>query len=55
MALPHRLDADDEYKGYHLPENSVVLANTWLVYPLPFVSYPCLIYRFVSIQGNIAR
>lgn len=27
--LPHRLAENDEYRGYRIPANSVVYANTW--------------------------
>lgn len=31
IGVPHRLVADDEYKGYFLPAGSIVVANTWQV------------------------
>jgi len=30
--LAHRLIEDDEYKGYHIPAGSTVIANIWYVY-----------------------
>lgn len=27
--VAHRLDEDDEYKGYLIPKNSLILANIW--------------------------
>jgi len=29
LGVPHRLMADDEYEGYHMPAGSVVIANEW--------------------------
>ncbi|KAJ3516111.1 hypothetical protein NLJ89_g1328 [Agrocybe chaxingu] len=29
VSVPHSLDQEDEYKGYHIPVNSVVLPNVW--------------------------
>ena len=29
MAVPHRVVADDEYKGYFIPAGSIVVGNTW--------------------------
>ena len=29
--LPHRLSKDDVYKGYHIPEGSMVVVNHWWV------------------------
>ena len=31
LSVPHMLEKDDEYRGYHLPGGSVVIANTWYV------------------------
>lgn len=31
LGVPHMLEKDDEYRGYHLPGGSVVMANTWCV------------------------
>ncbi|KAJ6611718.1 cytochrome P450 [Mycena sp. CBHHK59/15] len=28
MGLPHRLIKDDEYKGYHIPKNSLIMVNS---------------------------
>ncbi|PPQ94401.1 hypothetical protein CVT25_002489 [Psilocybe cyanescens] len=41
LAIPHFLEKDDEYKGYHIPEHSIVIANVWAmlhdenIYPNP--------------------
>ncbi|TFK39023.1 cytochrome P450 [Crucibulum laeve] len=41
IAIPHRAMADDVYRGYHIPKDSVVIANSWAVlhdpslYPSP--------------------
>ncbi|KAG9218358.1 hypothetical protein CCMSSC00406_0007271 [Pleurotus cornucopiae] len=31
LGLPHSLVDDDEYKGYHLPKDSVVFFNAWAI------------------------
>ncbi|KAJ3774224.1 cytochrome P450 [Lentinula raphanica] len=31
-SFPHRLDADDAYKGYHIPKGSTVIPNVWAVF-----------------------
>ncbi|KAJ3485041.1 hypothetical protein NLI96_g5232 [Meripilus lineatus] len=46
LAIPHRLIQDDEFQGYHLPKDTLVIANIWKflhdpdVYPNPFVFDP---------------
>jgi cytochrome P450 len=49
MALPHVLTVDDEYKGFKLPAESIVIANSWFVC--------CRIFRVFQLscikpQGN---
>ncbi|CAA7261117.1 unnamed protein product [Cyclocybe aegerita] len=45
-ALPHRLEVEDEYKGYRLPAGSLIVPNAWAmlhdetVYPDPFTFNP---------------
>lgn len=29
IAVPHRVTADDQYRGYDIPAGSTVIANTW--------------------------
>lgn len=31
MLLPHRLEKDDTINGYHLPKDSIIMANYWAV------------------------
>ncbi|KLO13426.1 cytochrome P450 [Schizopora paradoxa] len=31
FALPHRLDEEDEYKGYRIPKGTMVLPNVWAI------------------------
>ncbi|KAJ3010156.1 hypothetical protein NUW54_g2574 [Trametes sanguinea] len=31
LPVPHRLMVDDEYRGYHLPAGSTVIANNWAI------------------------
>ncbi|EKM54991.1 uncharacterized protein PHACADRAFT_208527 [Phanerochaete carnosa HHB-10118-sp] len=44
--IPHRLTADDVYRGYYIPKGSLVLANTWAIlhdektYPDPLCFNP---------------
>ncbi|KAJ7153311.1 cytochrome P450 [Mycena filopes] len=46
MAVPHYLNIPDEYRGYRIPANSIVIGNTWAilhdeaVYPNPYVFNP---------------
>nr|BAK09445.1 cytochrome P450 [Postia placenta] len=46
LALPHYLNQDDVYEGYHIPANSTVIANSWAIlhdsslYPQPFEVLP---------------
>ncbi|KAJ3516118.1 hypothetical protein NLJ89_g1326 [Agrocybe chaxingu] len=45
-ALPHRLEVEDEYKGYRLPAGSLIVPNAWAmlhdetIYPDPFTFNP---------------
>ncbi|OSX64723.1 hypothetical protein POSPLADRAFT_1135220 [Postia placenta MAD-698-R-SB12] len=54
LALPHSLMEDDTYRGYHIPKDATVLANSWAVmhdpvlYPDPFEVKP---ERYLSDQG----
>ena len=29
ICVPHRVVADDEYNGYHIPAHSTIIGNTW--------------------------
>ncbi|KAJ7095645.1 cytochrome P450 [Mycena epipterygia] len=46
ISIPHFLPVDDEYRGYRLPGNSIVIPNTWailhdeVVYPDPYSFKP---------------
>ncbi|KAF8885234.1 cytochrome P450 [Gymnopilus junonius] len=31
LGIPRRVDKDDEYCGYHIPSNSIVIPNVWAV------------------------
>lgn len=31
LLLPHRLEKDDIFRGYHLPKDSVIMANVWAI------------------------
>jgi hypothetical protein len=31
VGVPHLLDRDDVYEGYHLPKGSIVIPNVWCV------------------------
>ena len=45
-AIPHRVSADDVYRGYFIPRDSVVLGNAWALlhddalFPDPFTFKP---------------
>ncbi|KAF8815155.1 cytochrome P450 [Phlegmacium glaucopus] len=54
LGLPHISTAEDEYKGYRIPKDAVVLCNAWAmlhdenVYPEPFQFKP---ERFLTADG----
>lgn len=54
--VPHRVVADDEYKGYHIPAGAAVIGNTWAMlhdeatYPDPEPFKP---QRFLSEDGTL--
>jgi len=29
LGIPRRVDKDDDYGGYHIPSNSIIIPNTW--------------------------
>ena len=37
--VPHVVTEDDVYKGFHIPKNSIVMANAWLVSNITAESY----------------
>ncbi|KAJ3485043.1 hypothetical protein NLI96_g5230 [Meripilus lineatus] len=55
LGLPHRLTRDDEFQGYHLPKDTLVIANIWKflndpdVYPNPSVFDPT---RYLQTEGH---
>ncbi|EKM55874.1 uncharacterized protein PHACADRAFT_195925 [Phanerochaete carnosa HHB-10118-sp] len=55
-ATPHRVMADDEYNGYHIPEGSIIMGNSWAIlhdedtYPDPYSFNP---KRFLSEDGKL--
>ncbi|PIL29425.1 cytochrome P450 [Ganoderma sinense ZZ0214-1] len=56
LGLPHRVVADDEYKGYLIPGGATVFVNVWAilcdpeVYPQPHDFVP---ERFLDSAGNL--
>ncbi|KAH9945402.1 cytochrome P450, partial [Epithele typhae] len=56
MVIPHKLCADDTYKGYHLEKGSVVTVNVWAIlhdaktYPHPDAFDPS---RFLAPSGAV--
>ncbi|TFK25337.1 cytochrome P450 [Coprinopsis marcescibilis] len=56
IAIPHVLSAEDEYNGYRLPANSIVIPNAWSmlndesVYEDPFEFKP---ERFIGEDGRL--
>jgi len=55
IGVPHLSTKDDEYRGYHIPAGTVVIANSWAIlndermYPDPFTFNPD---RFMK-DGNL--
>ena len=37
LGLPHLLDRDDVYEGYHLPKGSIIIPNVWCVASLNYI------------------
>lgn len=33
LAVPHLVDVEDEYKGYRIPKNSIIIPNAWYETP----------------------
>ncbi|TCD66655.1 hypothetical protein EIP91_001073 [Steccherinum ochraceum] len=56
FGVPHALDADDNYKGYHIPKGAWVVPNVWGMmhnpadYPDPEVFNPD---RFLGADGKV--
>ncbi|KAF7330594.1 Cytochrome P450 [Mycena sanguinolenta] len=56
LALPHYVAADDEYQGYRIPANSIVIGNAWAIlhdeaiYPDPHSFKP---ERFLLNDGKL--
>lgn len=56
LGVPHLLDQDDVYKGYHLPKGSIVIGNTWAIlgnpeqYPNPEQFDPT---RWLDKEGKL--
>ena len=36
LGVPHRCSQDDEYNGYLIPKDSIIMPNQWLV-PFPLI------------------
>ncbi|KAJ6472593.1 cytochrome P450 [Mycena sanguinolenta] len=51
IAIPHYLAVDDEYQGYRIPANSIVIGNAWFtMYPDPHSFKP---ERFLLSEGKL--
>ncbi|KAF7372980.1 Cytochrome P450 [Mycena sanguinolenta] len=56
LAFPHRVAVDDEYQGYRIPANSIVIGNAWVIlhddaiYPDPHSFKP---ERFLLSGGKL--
>ncbi|KAF4567146.1 hypothetical protein EYR36_010763 [Pleurotus pulmonarius] len=56
LAIPHFVTDEDEYKGYRIPANSIVIGNAWAMlhdetkYPEPFAFKP---ERWLSSDGTL--
>ncbi|CAL1703245.1 unnamed protein product [Somion occarium] len=56
LGLPHYTAASDEYRGYHIPKDSIVIGNTWHIlhdpaqYPHPYMFKP---ERYLNPDGTL--
>lgn len=48
LGIPHRTDEDDIINGYLIPENEIIVPNTWYSY-----SYPCIICIIFAVLTYI--
>lgn len=54
--IPHSILRDDEYRGYHIPKGSWIMANSWQVLPLFLrVGTGCRAEGVLKPQGHYAR
>ena len=44
QGVPHRLSEDDDYKGYYLPADTMIMANQWSVF-----SHLSLLSKYVQV------
>ena len=51
LAIAHRLDRDDAYRGYTIPKNALVFANSWYCFFDHFILFIFIFSHFVSILG----
>ena len=47
--IPHMSTLDDEYNGFYIPKGTIMIANSWLVRPLPVKLIFCLEFLIRSI------
>ncbi|KAK7047634.1 hypothetical protein VNI00_006402 [Paramarasmius palmivorus] len=59
LGIPHFIEIEDEYKGYRIPANSVVISNVWAIlhdenlYPEPFEFNPDRYIRNGKIDTTV--
>jgi hypothetical protein len=51
LGVPHLLDRDDVYEGYHLPKGSIVIPNIWCVAKLSCICdwLPSIVHFFLGL------
>ena len=55
LGVPHVVTEDDIYKGYHIPKNSIIIANSWLILSSIIGELHWLNFLLLQIQEYAAR
>ena len=48
--MPHRLNSDDVYRGYDLPDGAMVIPNIWFVVFLFHTQYVTLMFATLQVD-----